>query len=153
MTERLGLIATASTTFEQLYLIALGHDATRLDPDVPLPEMPRSNESKSSCDRAYTIARRENRTVRQLAQRLGGFGGPSILGTAHTIAEEMQAWLESDACDGFVVMFPYLPAGLDDFVNQVVPELQRRESLRRTCAGTTICENMGHLRPPNQFFG
>ena len=93
--------------------------------------MPESNQSRSGRERAYALARRENLTVRQVAQRLGGFGGPSILGTPETIADEMEDWLTSGACDGFTVMFPYLPAGLEDFVDRVVPELQRRGILRR----------------------
>ena len=90
--------------------------------------------------------------MRQVAQRLGGFGGPSILGTPETIADEMEDWLTSGACDGFIVMFPYLPAGLEDFVDRVVPELQRRGILRREYEGRTLRENLGLPRPPNQFF-
>ncbi len=80
-------------------------------------------KSKSGRERAYALEQREGLTLRQVAQRLGGFGGPCIFGTAKTIADEMEDWFTSGACDGFTVMFPYLPAGLDDSVNQVVPEL------------------------------
>jgi alkanesulfonate monooxygenase len=69
-----------------------------------------------------------------------------------TIADEMEDWLSNEACDGFTVMFPYLPAGLEDFVNKVVPELQRRDLLRRTYQGRTLRENLGLPRPVNQFF-
>ena len=132
--------------------IALGHDASRFDPDGPLPNVPESNQSKSGRERAIALARRDKLTVRQLAQRLGGFGGPSMVGTATTIADEMEDWFSQDACDGFTVMFPYLPAGLDDFVNKVVPELQRRDLLRRSYQGKTLRENLGLPRPENQFF-
>ena len=132
--------------------IALGHDASKFDPGGPLPEVPESNQSRSGRERAYALARRENMTVRQVAQRLGGFGGPSILGTPETIADEMEDWLTSGARDGFIVMFPYLPAGLEDFVDRVVPELQRRGILRREYEGRTLRENLGLPRPPNRFF-
>jgi FMN-dependent oxidoreductase (nitrilotriacetate monooxygenase family) len=132
--------------------IALGHDASHFDPDGPLPDVPESNQSKSSRERAIMLARRDNLTVRQLAQRLGGYGGLSLVGTAMTIADEMEDWLSNEACDGFTVMFPYLPAGLEDFVNKVVPELQRRDLLRRAYQGTTLRENLGLPRPENQFF-
>lgn len=132
--------------------IALGHDVSHCDPDGPLPQdLPETNQSKSGRDRAYALERREGLTLRQVAQRLGGFGGPCILGTAQTIADEMEDWFRSGACDGFTVMFPYLPAGLDDFVNEVVPELQRRELLRTAYEGTTLRENLGLPRPVNQF--
>jgi alkanesulfonate monooxygenase len=54
--------------------------------------------------------------------------------------------------DGFNVMFPYLPAGLDDFVDKVVPELQRRGLFRTEYEGVTLRENLGLPRPENQFF-
>jgi FMN-dependent oxidoreductase (nitrilotriacetate monooxygenase family) len=132
--------------------IALGHDASRFDPDGPLPDVPESNASKSGRQRAIDLARRENLTVRQLAQRLGGFAGLAMVGTPSTIADEMQQWLEGEACDGFTIMFPYLPGGLDDFVTGVVPELQRRGLFRREYEGTTLRENLGLKRPPNRFF-
>ena len=132
--------------------IALGHDASAFDPDAPLPEVPESNASKSSRARAIALAGRENLSVRQLAQRLGGYSGLAMVGTAKTIADQMQHWLESEACDGFNIMFPYLPAGLDDFVDQVVPELQRRGLHRREYEGATLREHLALPRPENRFF-
>jgi len=133
--------------------IALGHDASKFDPDGPLPEkIPESNASKSGRERAIALARREKLTVRQLAQRLGGYSGLAMVGTPKTIADEMEEWLASEGSDGFTVMFPYLPGGLDDFVNLVIPELQRRGLFRREYEGTTLRENLGLPRPKNRFF-
>ena len=65
--------------------IALGHDASKFDPDKPLPDdIPESNASVSGRERAIALGKRENLTVRQLAQRLGGFGGLAMVGTAKT---------------------------------------------------------------------
>ena len=133
--------------------IALGHDASRFDPDGPLPEIPPTNGSQSGRERTIELAKREGLTVRQLAQRLGGFSGLAFVGTPKTIADEMEEWLSSEGSDGFNVMFPYLPGGLDDFVDQVVPELQRRGIFRREYEGTTLRENLGLRRPANRFFG
>jgi len=132
--------------------IALGHDASKFDPDGPLPEIPETNASKSGRERAVALARRDNLTVRQLAQRLGGFAGLAFVGTPATIADQMEEWLVSEGSDGFNVMFPYLPAGLDDFVDRVVPELQRRGIFRREYEGKTLRENLGLPRPKNRFF-
>ena len=132
--------------------IALGHDASRFDPDAPLPDIPESNASQSSRARAIALGQRENLTVRQLAQRLGGYAGPAFLGTPNMIADQMEAWFTTRASDGFNVMFPYLPGGLDDFVDRVVPELQRRGLFRLEYEGATLRENLGLPRPENRFF-
>src|ERR671925_1044078 len=132
--------------------IALGHDASKFDPDAPLPDIPESNASKSGRQRAIDLAKRENLTVRQLAQLLGGHSGLAMVGTAKTIADEMQEWLETDAADGFTIQFPYLPGGLDDFVDRVVPELQRRGIFRRNYEGKTLRDNLELPRPKNRFF-
>lgn len=132
--------------------IALGHDASGFDLDGPLPEIPESNASKSGRERAIELARRDNLTVRQLAQKLGGYGGLQFVGTAADIADRMEEWLTTRASDGFNIMFPFLPAGLEDFVDKVVPELQRRGIFRREYAGTTLRENLGLPRPENRFF-
>jgi FMN-dependent oxidoreductase (nitrilotriacetate monooxygenase family) len=132
--------------------IALGHDAAKFDPDGPLPDIPESNASKSGRERAIALAKRENLTVRQLAQRLGGYSGLAMVGTAKTIADEMEAWIETNASDGFTIMFPYLPGGLEDFCDSVIPELQRRGLYRRKYEGPTLRDNLGLPRPGNRFF-
>ena len=133
--------------------ISLGHDASAFDPDGPLPDdLPETNASKSSRERVVKLAREEGLTVRQLAGRFGGYAGHALVGTAKSIADEMEAWLMEGGCDGFNIMFPYLPAGLDDFVDQVVPELQRRGIYRTEYEGKTLRENLGLPRPENQFF-
>jgi FMN-dependent oxidoreductase (nitrilotriacetate monooxygenase family) len=132
--------------------IALGHDASKFDPDGPLPEIPESNASKTSRQNVIDLAKRTGMTVRQLAQRLGGYSGLAFVGTAQTIADEMQQWLEQRGSDGFTVNFPYLPGGLDDFCLKVVPELQRRGIFRTEYQGATLRENLGLPRPENQFF-
>src|SRR5258706_174423 len=133
--------------------ISLGHDASKFDPDRPLPDhIPESNASKSGRQRAIDLARRENLTVRQLAQRLGGYSGLAMVGTSKTIADEMEEWLFTEGSDGFTVMFPYLPGGLDDFVAHVIPELQHRGLFRRDYEGTTLREHLGLPRPHNRFF-
>ncbi|WP_377848731.1 LLM class flavin-dependent oxidoreductase [Bosea sp. UC22_33] len=132
--------------------IALGHDASGFDPDGPLPEIPDTNASKSGRERTIALARDENLTVRQLAQRLGGYGGLAFVGTPATIADAMEQWLVERGSDGFNVMFPYLPEGLDDFVDKVVPELQRRGLFRTEYAGTTLRDHLGLPRPENRFF-
>jgi FMN-dependent oxidoreductase (nitrilotriacetate monooxygenase family) len=132
--------------------IRLGIDASGFDLDAPLPEIPPSNQSQSQRDTLVALARREKLTVRQLARMMGGFGGLEIVGTAGEIADTMQEWLEAGAADGFNIMFPTVPAGLDDFVELVIPELRRRGIFREEYEGTTLREHFGLPRPGNQFF-
>ena len=74
-----------------------------------------------------------------------------MIGTPAMIADQMEQWLVGGS-DGFNVMFPYLPGGLDDFVDKVVPELQARGIFRREYEGATLRENLGLPRPENRFF-
>jgi FMN-dependent oxidoreductase (nitrilotriacetate monooxygenase family) len=135
--------------------VALGHvDLSGVDLDGPLPAIPETNASKGSRQKLIDIARERNLSVRKLCQYVvGSYGSLEMIGTASTIADQMEEWLRGDACDGFNVLFPYLPGGLDDFVEQVVPELQRRGLFRTEYAGETLRENLGLARPRNRFFG
>jgi hypothetical protein len=75
-----------------------------------------------------------------------------MVGTPKTIVDQMEEFFFGNACDGFNIMFPYVPGGLDDFVDRVVPELQRRGLFRREYEGKTLRENLGLPRPENRFF-
>jgi FMN-dependent oxidoreductase (nitrilotriacetate monooxygenase family) len=133
--------------------VLLGTDVSGMDLDGPLPEMPESNASRSSRQKLVDMANRDNLTVRQLAQIVGGsFGTLEMVGPPAMVADQMEEWFRSDASDGFNVMFPYVPGGLDDFVDRVVPELQRRGLFRREYEGRTLRENLGLPRPENRFF-
>jgi alkanesulfonate monooxygenase len=132
--------------------VQLGIDASGFDPDGQLPPIPETNASKSGRQRLVDAAARGKLTVRQLAERVGGYGGLSFVGTPQTIADQMEEWLVTEGCDGFNIMFPYLPAGLDDFVDRVVPELQKRGIFRREYEGRTLRENLGLPRPKTRFF-
>ena len=132
--------------------IRLGVDASKFDLDGPLPEIPQSNASQSGRDTLVALAKRDNLPVRQLAQICGGHGGLQMVGSVTEVADTMQEWLETDASDGFTVQFPTVPAGLDDFVNLLVPELQRRGIFRKEYEGTTLREHLGLKRPANRFF-
>ena len=132
--------------------IALGHDVSRFDLDGPLPDIPESNASRSARQRVVDWAREENLTVRQLAQRVGGYSGLEMVGTPESIADEMEQWLVQEGSDGFNVMFPFLPAGVDDFALKVVPELQRRGIFRREYTGETLRDHLDLPRPANRFF-
>lgn len=129
----------------------LGYDVSGFDPDGPLPEIPETNASKSARERMIRLARDEKLTIRQLAQKAGSYAGLAFVGTPASIADEMEQWLGVGS-DGFNIMFPWLPGGLDAFVDGVVPELQRRGLFRSEYEGTTLRDHLGLPRPENRFF-
>ncbi|EHK49464.1 uncharacterized protein TrAtP1_010691 [Trichoderma atroviride] len=133
--------------------IALGTDASKFDPDAPLPaDLGDNNASKTGRDNVVRVAQEEGLTVRQLAQRFGGYGGLAFVGTPESVADEWEKWLKEEASDGFVVTFPFLPQGIDDVVEKLVPELQRRGIFRKEYQGNTLREHLGLPRPENRFF-
>lgn len=133
--------------------IALGTDASGFDPDGPLPDdIAETNASKTSREGVLKLAASEKLTVRQLAQRYGGYSGLAFVGTPQSIADDMSKWLNEEACDGFTVVFPFLPEGLNDVADRLVPELQRRGLFRKEYEGTTLRDHLGLPRPKNQFF-
>lgn len=133
--------------------IALGTDASQFEPDEPLPQdIPETNASKSGREGVLKLAATEHLTVRQLAQRYGGYSGLAFVGTAESVADEMERWLVEEGSDGFNVVFPYLPQGLDDVAERLVPELQKRGIFRKDYEGVTLREHLGLKRPSNKFF-
>jgi FMN-dependent oxidoreductase (nitrilotriacetate monooxygenase family) len=126
----------------------LGHDLSGFDLDGPLPDLPISDELQSRAKLLTDLARRENLTIRQLALRVAaGRGHHIILGTPLEIADRMQLWFEERAADGFNVMPPYFPGGLDDFCDLVVPILQERGLFRTAYEGMTLRDHLGISRP------
>ncbi|AWB25510.1 FMN-dependent monooxygenase [Methylobacterium currus] len=126
----------------------IGHSLSGYDLDGPLPDLPISDQLRSRAELLTELARREGLTIRQLALRVAaGRGHHIVLGTASDIADRMQEWFETGAADGFNVMPPYFPGGLDAFVAEVVPILQERGLFRTEYEGTTLRDHLGIARP------
>lgn len=85
--------------------------------------------------------------MRELAKRAAEFGTGEMVGSPREIADQMEEWLYSEACDGFIIVFYTVPDGYDDFTTMVVPELQRRGLFRTRYEGKTLRENIGLPRP------
>ena len=116
--------------------------------DGPLPELPETQGSKSRQQLVYDQARRQGLTIRQLYLSVaGGRGHWFVLGTPETVVDQLEEWFLKGGADGYNVMPPYLPDGLIDFVDLVVPELQRRGLFRLEYEGQTLSHNLGLERP------
>lgn len=121
--------------------------------DGPLPELPLTDSGQRSRQKLLTeLADQENLTLAQLGRRIaGGRGHYSLIGTPEQIADELQRWFEQGAADGFNVLVPHLPGGLEDVAQLLVPELQRRGLFRTEYEGMTLRENLGLQRPAYRF--
>ncbi|MDY0938275.1 LLM class flavin-dependent oxidoreductase [Pseudomonas viridiflava] len=120
--------------------------------DGPLPELPLTDSGQRSRQKLLTeLAEREHLNLAQLGRRIaGGRGHYSLIGTPEQVADELQRWFEQRAADGFNVLVPHLPGGLEDVARLLVPELQRRGLFRTEYEGTTLRENLGLQRPVNR---
>ncbi len=116
--------------------------------DEPLPELPPTEGSTSKQQMIYQQAKREGLTLRELYKSVSaGRGHRRLIGTAETIADDLEEWFLNEAADGFNIMPDYLPDGLDDIVELLVPELQRRGLVRTEYDGRTLRDNLGLPRP------
>jgi FMN-dependent oxidoreductase (nitrilotriacetate monooxygenase family) len=133
----------------------LGVDLTEHVLDAPLPPLPPLDEiegNKSRYQLVKDLAANGDLTVRELIGLLGGGRGHrTFAGTPEQIADELQTWFEEGAADGFNIMPPYLPGGLDDFVDRVVPILQERGLFRTEYTADTLRGHYGLGDPGNRF--
>jgi alkanesulfonate monooxygenase SsuD/methylene tetrahydromethanopterin reductase-like flavin-dependent oxidoreductase (luciferase family) len=108
-------------------------DLSKYPVDGPLPQ-----------DRPVT----EGWQSRLLYERVAGARGHwTVVGTAESIADQLEHWFTTGAADGFNVLAPTLPHGLKDFAQLVVPELQRRGLFRTEYTGRTLRDHLGLPRP------
>ena len=135
------------------YLYAQMGDLSSYPLDGPVPE-PENPRVRSLARGLLALARKDNLTIRQLYGTIAaGFGGRTLVGTAKDIVDDMQAWVEAEAADGFNLCPPVLPLGLDQFVELVIPELRARGMFRTEYAGPTLRENLGLAPPANRYAG
>ena len=109
----------------------VGMDLSPFPLDGPMPEVPLSNSQQGRQKVVMDMARAENLTIRQLYKRVATARGHRVaVGTGGDIADALEEWYRGGAADGFNIMPQVLPAGLNEFVELVIPELQRRGLFR-----------------------
>jgi alkanesulfonate monooxygenase len=126
-----------------------GFDFSKIPLDEPLP---RSDEIEQAAKKGRFFLERDGRrlTLRELIDYVSaGIGHLTLVGSPGQIAATLSTWFREHGADGFNLMPHYLPGGLDDFVDLVVPELQTRGVFRADYEGITLRENLGLARPPN----
>lgn len=146
-------------------------DVSAMDLDAPAPEVttemvlapkgPMHNSGgiipgpalEYAINRLNETIRSRNLTLRELAKNMPGLGlwEKTVVGTPAQVADEMEYWFMEGAADGFNLQPPYMPGAFDDFVDLVIPELQKRGLYRTEYEGTTLRENLGLARPASRW--
>jgi len=126
-------------------------DLRGYDLDGPLPPAPPTEGMKSRQALIRQIADENGFSIRQLYQWVASARGHfTVVGSAVGIADILQDWFENEGADGFNILPPWLPTGLTDFIDLVIPELQRRGLFRTEYEGRTLRENLGLPFPINR---
>lgn len=126
-----------------------GIDLSGYPIDGPFPaDLPVGEGWKSRHELFNKLATRENLSIRELYKRVAtGRGHWTLVGTAESIADQLEHWFKTGAADGFNILAPTLPHGLKDFAELVIPQLQRRGLFRTEYTGQTLREHLGLRRP------
>jgi len=137
-----------------LFLLShlLGTDVSGFNPDKPLPDLPENSGAKGRREVIMGMARREGLTLRELYLKVAVARGHNlVIGTPEQVADVMERWFLENACDGFNLLPPTFPTGLDDFVDGVVPILQQRGLYRTDYVEGTLRDNLGLPYPENRL--
>jgi FMN-dependent oxidoreductase (nitrilotriacetate monooxygenase family) len=164
--DKFGAIQAVLNTEVGIGQLLLNHfpDLTGYPLDEPVPELMMRTDNLGSARLAgrepeMTIAlmnraREEKLTLRQLFDvAMCGFWSLGVIGTPTSIADMMEEWFTTGAADGFMVQPPYMPGAADDFVDLVIPELQRRGLFRTEYTGHTLRDHLGLPRPASRYAG
>ncbi|MGE5270028.1 MAG: LLM class flavin-dependent oxidoreductase [Thiohalocapsa sp.] len=122
----------------------IGYDVTGCDLDAPVPAPPPSEGGQTFHRVLFEAARQQNMTLRDLYNLTAAARGHWVIcGTPAEIADTLEEWFVAGAADGYNILPPYFPGGFADFVDLVVPELQRRGLFRHDYEGRTLREHFG----------
>jgi N-acetyl-S-(2-succino)cysteine monooxygenase len=127
----------------------IGYDVSGHPLDGPVPPPPASEGGRTFHRVLYEMARRQNMTLRDLYNLTAAARGHWVIcGTPARIADILEEWFVEGAADGYNILPAYFPGAFAEFVDLVVPELQRRGLFRRDYEGTTLRDHFGLPRVP-----
>jgi FMN-dependent oxidoreductase (nitrilotriacetate monooxygenase family) len=150
--EQLARLQSWLTPTNALALVSqrIGHDISGYPLDGPVPNFPKTDRGQAFSQTLLEMAYREKMTLRDLYNVTAAARGHWVMyGTPKRIADILEEWFVGGMADGFVVMPAYFPSAFDDFVDKVVPELQRRGLFRTEYSGSTLRDLLGLSRPAN----
>lgn len=132
--------------------LRFGHDMSVYSLDGPVPELPVSNLAQTYSKVALSKAKRLGHNLRDIYHEIAVARGYLMFcGSAETVVDLMEEWFMDGAADGFNLLPPHFPESLDDFVDLVIPELQRRKLFRNDYIGLTLRDHLGLPIPKNRF--
>jgi N-acetyl-S-(2-succino)cysteine monooxygenase len=150
--DKLALLQSWLTPTNALTLVSgrIGYDVSGYPLDAPVPAPPPGENGSQTFHKVlYEAARRQNMTLRDLYNLTAAARGHWVVcGTPARIADTLEEWFVEGAADGFNILPPYFPGAFADFVDLVVPELQRRGLFRRAYRGMTLRDHLGLARVP-----
>ncbi len=128
------------------------HDFSQYPLDAPFPDLGDigQNSFRSTTDRIKKKAKERGQTLRQVALE-AATPKPNFIGTGANVAEEIIRWIDAGAADGFILGFPVIAEGLDDFVRLVIPELEARGRYSRELPGATLRDHLGLPRKTSRY--
>ena len=148
--DKLALLQSWLTPTNALTLVSgrIGYDVAGYPLDAPVPAPPPGENGSQTFHKVlYEAARRQNMTLRDLYNLTAAARGHWVVcGTPARIADTLEEWFVEGAADGFNILPPYFPGAFADFVDLVVPELQRRGLFRRAYRGMTLRDHLGLAR-------
>jgi alkanesulfonate monooxygenase SsuD/methylene tetrahydromethanopterin reductase-like flavin-dependent oxidoreductase (luciferase family) len=148
--DKLSLLQSWLTSTNAISLVSqrLGHDISGYPLDGPVPDFPLTDRGQGFSTTLLETARRQKMTLRDLYNLTAAARGHWVIcGTPKQIADALEEWFVEKRADGFMILPPYFHGAFDDFVDLVVPELQRRGLFRRDYTGPTLRDHLGLSRP------
>jgi FMN-dependent oxidoreductase (nitrilotriacetate monooxygenase family) len=144
-------LITDEMCLQMLQRLSGGVDLSQFPINGPLPEVKPSNAAKARQEIMINMGK-QGMTMRQIGEHFcGGSGHRLLIGSPKTIADNLEAWFSAGAADGFTVMFPYFSTAVDEWVDMVIPELQRRGLFRTEYTSNTLRGNMGLKVPGSRY--
>jgi FMN-dependent oxidoreductase (nitrilotriacetate monooxygenase family) len=152
--EQLDRLQSWLTPTNALSLVSqrIGYDISGYPLDGPIPDFPEPTErGRAFSNTLLEMARREKMTLRDLYNVTAAARGHWVIyGTPQRIADIFEEWFSAELADGFIIMPAYFPGAFEDFVELVVPELQRRGLFRKDYSGPTLRDHLGLKPPPSK---